>query len=197
MKVHIAALALRLLWSPNTEPDFSHYIVFTGENPSQFSAYQTTTDTFFAALESGRFYAVKAVDSAGNASDFSEYVQFKESPAMSETLNVTNKLRFRLEFSLAYEATDAEKLKIEHLITTTGFAGAWRTLSYPNDWTLIQSDIVEINVTNLRFFLDSKIVYWLQVRMSYDGGDWVTHDEILWLPTLKKGLNNIIPFTDF
>lgn len=193
MKLHFAALALRLLWSPNTEPDFSHYIVFTGGNPASFSAYQTVTDTFFAALESGRFYAVRAVDLAGNVSDFSEIVQFKEN-TMADSLLVTNNLRFKLAFDTPSYGIDPALLEVEHQLVAVGYQGQWLPLHLNVDWTFTAADTtVTINVPRLRSFLDPRTVYWLKIRMRYDGEEWIAHAETLALVVIKQRLKSIIP----
>lgn len=193
MKLHIAALALRLLWSPNTETDFSHYIVFAGEDSGSFSSYQTTTDTFFTGLTLGNYYAVKAVDRAGNVSDFSQTVQFKEN-AMADSLLVTQNLLFKLAFTSPSFGIDQTLLTVEHYLSAVGYQGEWRPLTPNVDWTFNPTDTtVTINIPRLRTYLDRNTIYWLHIRMSYDSGEWITHAETLALVVLKQTLKSITP----
>lgn len=193
MKLHIAALALRLLWSPNTEADFSHYIVFAGEDSGSFSAYHVTQDTFFTPLIDGYYYAVKAVDLVGNVSGFSKTVQFKAN-TMADSLLVTQNLRFQLAFTVPSDYIYEELLNVEHRMQAVGYQGEWRPLTPDVDWTFNSADTtVTINVPRLRSFLDPKIVYWLEIRMSYDGGEWITHAETLTFVVLKQSLKSITP----
>lgn len=193
MKLHIAALALRLLWSPNTEADFSHYIVYSGENSAAFSAYQTVTDTFFSALEDGKFYAVKAVDQAGNVSGFSNIVQYQE-PVMADSLLITERLSFKLAFTMPSFGIDPTLLTVEHYLSALGYQGQWLPLTPNVDWTFNPTDTtVTINIPRLRTYLDPTTIYWLSIRMSYDSGEWITHAETLALVVLKQKLKSITP----
>lgn len=185
--------AALLLWSPSPEPDFSHYIVFSGENPSQFFAYQTTTDTFLTGITHGHFYAVRAVDIAGNVSDFSNMVQYQET-VMADSLLITQRLSFKLAFAMPSLGIDPTLLTVEHYLSATGYQGQWRPLTPNVDWTFNAADTtVTINVPRLRTFLDPKIVYWLDIRMSYDSGEWIKHSEILAIVVLKQQLKSITP----
>ncbi|HZT77782.1 MAG TPA: hypothetical protein VFA27_14105 [Vicinamibacterales bacterium] len=70
---------ISLIWDPNTEPDLAGYIVYRGTSPTELQAITPAAipDTNFAdTVQAGvrYFYAVKAVDKAGNASPFSERV---------------------------------------------------------------------------------------------------------------------------
>lgn len=194
MKLHMVSLALRLLWSPNTETDFSHYIVFTGENPYQFSAYQTTTDTFFSPLENDKFYAVRAVDQAGNVSDFSEITQFK---AQGDTMFIDNldTLTIQLIFSsgILPTASEFETLQVEHRWKTSTYTGDWwPLLSVNKDYSLrylnqTQSYFVDINIPRLKSFLDQSTNWTLEIRAKFPSdSSYATSYSILILRALEK-----------
>ena len=72
--------AINLIWDPNTEPDLAGYFVWrgTGDAPLQQITPEPVTDAaFFDNVRPGvKFvYAVRAVDKAGNVSQFSNRVE--------------------------------------------------------------------------------------------------------------------------
>jgi len=70
---------INLIWDPNGEADLAGYVVFRGTSPTELQpitpapiADTTFSDTVPPGVQ--YFYALKAVDKAGNASPFSERV---------------------------------------------------------------------------------------------------------------------------
>lgn len=66
-------------WDPNTEPDLLGYRFYFGSSSSSYSYYIELDTNFYQAnfpLNSTRFVAVTALDSAGNESGFSNEVSF-------------------------------------------------------------------------------------------------------------------------
>lgn len=168
MKLYPFILAARLMWTPNTEPDLSHYIVFSGSQSGTYDAYQIAQDTTFSPLENGRFYAVKAVDSAGNVSDLSTEVQYLVN-AMAETLYVQDSLKVELVFSRPEVTPDYSLLFVEHRFTNNGFVGNWRPLSQSTgDFSVNSAGRIVINIARLRDYLDPNIPYAFELRISYN-----------------------------
>lgn len=193
MKLEIAVLAFRLLWAPNQESDFSHYIVYSGENPASFSAFQTTTDTFFTELEYGRFYAVRAVDHSGNVSGFSQTVQFTQ----SDTMNISNRdsLKVQLLFSVGLlpSFSEFESLQIEHRWISQLHTGAWLPLFRQHadySMTYLEQDktyFVNLNLKRLKTFVDRSIDWKIEIRMKFpDDETFVENETVLYLPALNK-----------
>ena len=79
-----AATAI-LKWEPNQEPDLSHYIVFYGESSRNYTnslrVPKEQTEYTIENLEEGKtyYFALKAVDLAGQESEFSQEV-LKKTP---------------------------------------------------------------------------------------------------------------------
>lgn len=67
-----------LYWAANTEEDLDHYNVYYGTQSGVYSAFRVEQDTqhFLSGLADGipYFFAITAVDSAGNESGFSDEV---------------------------------------------------------------------------------------------------------------------------
>lgn len=197
MKLYPFVLAARLLWAPNTEPDLSHYIVYSGSQSGTYDSYQTTQDTTFSPLENGRFYAVRAVDSAGNVSGFSTEVQYQVN-AM-DTLLVGNALYFEVEFTEGRQDT-GETWLVEHRLHSPSFQGQWLSLFQANNDFWIETEpaktSLHINVERIRSFLLNDTANWLleiRVRLSHQV-EWITHDETLKLGLPPRLIKSITPF---
>ena len=71
--------SINLIWDPNGEPDLAGYLVFrgTGDKLDQITPTPIADPTFTDGVQPGvRYvYAVKAIDKAGNSSEWSERVE--------------------------------------------------------------------------------------------------------------------------
>jgi len=195
MKLEIAVLAFRLLWTPNQEPDFSHYIVYSGENPASFSAFQTTTDTFFTGLENGYFYAIRAVDFAGNVSGFSETVQYTQAEGDTMFISNLDSLTLQLLFTegILPLSTEFESLQIEHRWLSQTFVGQWLPLRKESgDYRLSyialnKTYFVDINLKRLKNFVDRSIDWEIEIRMKFpDDENFVENKTVLYLQSLQR-----------
>lgn len=202
MKLMPYVLAARLLWTPNTEPDLSHYIVFSGSQSGTYDAYQITSDTTFSPLENGRFYAVKAVDQAGNVSDFSEEVKYEEA-AMNDTLLIADSLYFVVSFTEGIIPPN-EQIFIEHRFSSATFQGQWLPLLLENgDYirTILPEDRLKItiNIPRLRSFIGDPTIFWfVQFRARTNTQTtWITHEEILSLEIVLPAPRSIKSLTPF
>jgi len=81
----VIAQAIKLTWEPNSETDIRYYEIFKGasQNPQQAAARIFAPDTAFYDYDiqiGGKYYyRIVAVDTAGNASDFSNEILIEAS----------------------------------------------------------------------------------------------------------------------
>lgn len=192
-KISAFVLASKLLWSPNIEADFSHYIVFSGLESGKYDSYHVTIDTTFFPLEDSRFYAVKAVDSVGNMSDFSIEVQFKE--MIMDTVFVADSLRFELVFSRPEIVVDYSALLMEYRFKQGSFTGEWRKLlPIEGDYSISSNGMIIINVKRFREFLNKDLSYAFDFRVSYKDMPSIYASRVIIFKPLENMLLEVIPY---